>query len=344
MQIALDAMGSDTAPLPEVAGAIEAVRADESIEIVLVGDKAQVEQTLAAHPKQNRVHVAHASQVISMNDNPILGVRQKKDASLLVALRLVKNGEAAAAVSAGNTGAVHVAARTILGQIKGVTRSAICQQLPTAQKPVLLLDLGANAECTAQHLSEFAEMGMVYAERALGIPNPRVGLLNIGEEQLKGNELAKAVHQRLTAAEHVNFIGNVEPRAMYDGVADVVVCDGFVGNVVLKTSEAAGALLKTLLTRSLQATWVSRIAALLSRGAFSRLKHIVDPNEYSGAPLLGVNGVVIILHGACTGHGVANAIRGACRAVQSDISEHIRLGIEELRNAEARLREKESAG
>jgi len=337
LRIAVDAMGSDNAPAPEIAGALEAAGAEEDIDVILVGDEKRLEAELSRRPGRDNVSIVHASEAITMDDSPVAGIRQKKDASLLVAMRLVKNGEAEAVVSAGNTGAVYLAARTILGSIKGVARSALCQQLPTTRDPVLVLDLGANAECTARHLCEFAEMGMVYSERALGVENPRVGLLNIGEEQLKGNELSKTVHRLLSATHHVNFIGNIEPKAMYEGVADVVVCDGFVGNVVLKTSEAAGALLKTLIARELQSTLVSKVGGLLSRGAFLRLKHTVDPNEYLGAPLLGVNGVVIILHGACVARGVANAIRGGYRAAKGEINEHIRTGIEELRSAEASL-------
>jgi glycerol-3-phosphate acyltransferase PlsX len=336
MRIALDAMGSDRAPLPEVHGAIEA-SASGNADVILVGDEKRLNVALASAPKRGNTSIVHASEVISMQDSPVLAVRHKKDASLLVALRLLRAGEADAVVSAGNTGAVMVAARAILGPIRGVARSAICQLLPTERKPVLLLDLGANVDCSARHLCDFAEMGVVYSQQALGVTRPRVGLLNIGEEQVKGNELAKTVHHILTGAKHINFIGNVEPRGLYEGCADVVVCDGFAGNLVLKTSEAAAALIKKLAERELNAGWLSRLGAFLSAGAFKRLRRTTDPNEYTGAPLLGVNGVVIILHGACTSLGVANAIRGASVAVQTEITEHIRTGIEELRNTEAHL-------
>ncbi|MCP4639412.1 MAG: phosphate acyltransferase PlsX [bacterium] len=341
MRIALDAMGSDKAPAPEIAGAVQAARANPELHIIMVGDEDRLKSALLAHGNPRNVSIVHASEVIRMHDSPVLAVRKKKDASLLVALRLVKEGKADGAVSAGNTGAVMVASRTILGPIKGVARSAICQMLPTTKKAVLLLDLGANVDCTARHLCDFAEMGAVYSTRALGNPNPRVGLLNIGEEQLKGNELSRSVHRSLSAAEHVNFIGNVEPRGMFEGVADVVVCDGFVGNVVLKTSEAVGGLLGRLLVRELSSTWISKLGALLSRGAFKRLKQTIDANDYTGAPLLGVNGVVIILHGAATGKGVANSIDGARLAFESRINDHIRKGIVDLRDSDAHLVEKE---
>jgi glycerol-3-phosphate acyltransferase PlsX len=212
--------------------------------------------------------------------------------------------------------------------------------LPTTRnKPVLVLDLGANVDCTARHLCEFAEMGMVYSERVFGVNRPRVGLLNIGEEQVKGNEIAKAVHNSLRAVEHINFIGNVEPRGVFTGVADVVVCDGFVGNLVLKTSEAVGGLLTSVLKRELGSSWLSKFGALLSMGAFRRLKKTIDPNEYIGAPLLGVNGNVIICHGASSAKGISNAIYGACRAADTHVNDHIREGIAKLREAEALARQ-----
>ncbi len=181
----------------------------------------------------------------------------------------------------------------------------------------------------------FAEMGMVYYERVFGVQNPRIGLLNIGEEQAKGNEIAKAVHATLNAVDHINFIGNVEPKGLYDGVADVVVCDGFIGNLVLKTSEAIGSLMTTLLKRELSSTWVSKFGALISMGAYRRLKKAIDPNEYIGAPLLGVNGNVIICHGSSSARGICNSIQGACRAAETAVNRHIREGIQKLREAEA---------
>jgi len=336
MRIAVDAMGADRAPYVEVHGAVVASMSSGA-EVILVGDEHELKPTLAAYRKPHRVSVVHASEVITMEDSPIKAVRQKKDSSLLVALRMVEEGEADGLVSAGNTGAVMLGARTRLGSLPGVARPAICQELPTAKTPVLLLDLGANVDCTANHLCQFAEMGMVYSQYAIGIPNPRVGLLNIGEEQVKGNEIAKAVHRSLSALDHINFIGNVEPSGLFKGVADVVVCDGFVGNLVLKTGEAAGTLMSELLKRQLRSTYLSQFGALLSMGAFRRLRRMIDPNEQTGAPLLGVNGTVIICHGASSARGVANAISGACRAVEGGVNEHIREAVERLRETESRL-------
>lgn len=342
MRIAVDAMGSDRAPGPEVQGAVDASPYVDG-EIILVGDETVLREALAKYPARPNISVVHAPEVIKMHDQPVLAVRQKKNASLLVALRLVKEGQADGVVSAGNTGAVMVGARTILRPIEGVARSAICQIFPTTGEPVLILDLGANVDCTARHLCDFAEMGMVYSKRALGVQNPRVGLLNIGEEQVKGNEVSKTVHRHLSAASSINFIGNVEPKALFKGVADVVVCDGFVGNVVLKTSEAVASLIKTLILRELKSTWTSRLGGLLSLGALKRVRKRTDPNEHPGAPLLGVNGTVIILHGACNAKGIMNAILGAARAVESEINKHIRLGIAELRQAEAELQQANGA-
>lgn len=333
MRIAIDAMGSDHAPYPEVRGAIKASESP-GLHLILVGNEDKLRETLGKHASRKNISIVHASEVITMEDSPMLGVRKKKDASLSVAMRLVKQGAADAVVSAGNTGAVMMAARTILRPIQGVARPPICQLLPTSTGRCLVLDLGANVDCNARHLCDFAEMGVVYSTQVLGQVNPRVGLLNIGEEQMKGNDLAKTVHRILSAAPHVNFIGNVEPKALFKGAADIVVCDGFVGNVVLKTSEAAGSLVKTLLTRELKSSILSIIGAVLSRGAYKRLKRVIDPNEYPGAPLLGVNGIVIILHGACSAKGVANAIKGAELAARHDLINLIRDGLNEVRVAE----------
>jgi glycerol-3-phosphate acyltransferase PlsX len=335
-------MGSDRAPLPEVEGAVKAAESGE-YEIVLVGDEARLKAALSAYPKRGHISIVHAAEAIAMNDLPVT-IRRKRDSSLAVALRLHKQGEVDAVVSAGNTGAVVVGSRVMLGFIEGVARAAIAPVLPTAKDPVLILDQGATVDCSARHLCEFAEMGTVYSHNVLGVKNPRVGLLNIGAETAKGNELAKAVHHNLTAARGINFIGNIEPKAMFEGNADVVICDGFVGNMVLKTSEAAAWLMADLLKRQLKATWTSKLGALLSRGAFKRLKKTVDANHHPGAPLLGVNGVVVILHGATSSKGVANGIRGAVQAVQKEINEHIRQGVSELRRVEVVFTKRESFG
>jgi glycerol-3-phosphate acyltransferase PlsX len=199
---------------------------------------------------------------------------------------------------------------------------------------VLTLDLGANVDCTARHLCDFAEMGVQYVRQIADIEKPRVGLLNIGEESVKGNELAKTVNKYLSATPHLNFVGNVEPKGLFSGVADVVVCDGFAGNLLLKTGEASGLVIKDMLAREFKATPLSMIGAIFGYGAFRRLKRTVDPNRYNGAELLGVNGVVIILHGSCNARGVGNGIQGARVAVEKEINRYIREGIQELRATE----------
>ncbi len=343
MRIALDAMGSDRSPFTEVKGAVEASLADGHLDIVLVGDQRILEEELAKYPSRPNITIRHASEVIRMDDSPAQGVRQKKDSSLLVGMRMVKNGEADAIVSAGNTGAVQVAARIILGPIRGVARSAICQQFPSlSNRNVLLIDLGANVDCSARHLCEFAEMGVVYAERVMRWEHPRVGLINIGEEQLKGNDLAKTVHRNLKAAEHINFIGNVEPMAIFRGEVDVAVCDGFIGNLLLKSSEASAYFVRKSLEREMMSGWLSRFGALLCLGAFKRVKQRVDPNDMPGAPLLGVNGTVIITHGSVKSPGIANAVRGAGRVVEMRINDHIRLEVQKLRTTEACLNRTQS--
>jgi glycerol-3-phosphate acyltransferase PlsX len=333
MRIVLDAMGADAAPDPEVRGAVEA-SLETKAEIVLVGDESLLKKKLAAYPKRGAVSIVHAAERVFMDDTPMVAVRQKKNSSLMVGMRLLKEGNAAGFLSAGNTGAVMLAARVVLGPVPGVPRSAICQVLPTKQKPVVVLDLGANVDCTADHLCQFAEMGQVYAQLTLGVEHPRVGLLNIGEEKAKGNEIAKKVHQRLTATPHINFIGNIEPKALFEGHADVVVCDGFVGNMLLKTAEATVGLVKTLLEREIKASPLSMIGGALSLGAFRRLRRKTDPNQQVGAPLLGVNGIVIIAHGSCNYEGIKNALLGIEAEAELGLMDHIREGIAALRAAE----------
>jgi len=330
MRIAVDAMGSDGAPDVEVEGAVMASLSSDT-EVILVGDETILAPKLAAFSKRGAVSIVHATQAIRMNESPVMAVRKKKDASLLVAMRLVKDGKAEGVVSAGNTGAVMVGARTVLGPIRGVARSAISQTLPTVKGRVVLLDLGANVDCTTRQLCEFAEMGIAYSHYALGVENPRVGLLNIGEEGEKGGQVAKEVHQNLSAAPHVNFIGNVEPKAMYQGIADVVVCDGFVGNIILKTSEAVAGLMAKLMREKLESSSMSKLGAVLARKSLHSLKQTIDPNEYPGAPLLGINGIVIVIHGSSSPRGVANAAHGARAAHEKKLNEHIRESIERLR-------------
>jgi len=336
MRIALDAMGADAAPEVEIEGAV-AASLEASHEIILVGDEAVLRPRLDAYSKKGNLRIVHASERIGMHESPVLAVRGKKYSSLLVAMRLVKNGEADAIVSAGNTGAVMVAARTVIGPIRGVARSAICVTMNFGGKPITLLDMGALSQPKPENLAQQGVMGAAFAKAAFGLAEPRVGLLNIGEEEAKGTQVSKEVHRALTAASHVNFVGNVEPKAMYNGAADVVVCDGFIGNVILKTSEAVAGVMGKLMKEKLTSSSMNKLGAVLARSALQDIKETVDPNYHPGAPLLGINGIVIITHGSCTSLGIKNALLGAAIAFENRLNDHIRENIEALRGVEERI-------
>lgn len=330
MRIAVDTMGTDAAPDVEIEGAVQA-SLQSDVEIILVGDETLLREKLSAYSKMGAIEVRHAPETILSHEQPVMAVRHKKQSSLLVAMRMVKQGEADAVISAGNTGAVMVAARTILGPIPGVSRPAITQMLPTLQGRVVLLDLGANVDCSARQLCQFAEMGVAYSRYGLGVDNPRVALLNIGEENQKGGCIAREAHATLSKSPHLNFVGNVEPRAMTEGKADVVVCDGFIGNLFLKTTEAIASFMSQLIRETFESTSMSKLGAVLARKALLQMKQKMDPNEYPGAPLLGVDGMVVILHGSCASKAVENAIIGARAAIETDLIGHIHENIQSLR-------------
>ncbi len=317
MIIAVDAMGGDHAPQEIVKGALQA--ADEyGVEILLVGDEAAIAPLLSAAPA-GKVKVLPASEVVPMGAHPLEAVRKMKDSSIVVGAAAVKDGRADALVSAGSTGAAMAAALLGWGRIKGVERPAIATILPTLQGFCLLLDAGAQADARPSHLEQFAYMGALYAERVLGVANPRVGLLNIGEEETKGNELTVAVHQRLRQAAGINFIGNVEGRDILPGMADVVVCDGFVGNVVLKSIEGVSRTIFGLITAASGSNVQSKLGAALFRPALRQVKKRLDDTEYGGAPLLGVKGVCIISHGSANAKAMKNAVRVAKEAVEHHV-------------------------
>lgn len=328
MKIAVDAMGGDNAPASVVEGAVLAAR-DTGVEAVLVGDRAQVEAELARHPAAARVGVSvvHAEQRVEMDESPSSVVRRKRGSSIWIATELVKRGAAMAVVSAGNTGASMATAFFILGPIKGVERPAIATSLPTLTGTTLLIDVGANVDCKPLHLFQFGLMGSDYAERVLGKPAPRVGLLSIGEEDSKGNEVTKETFKILKASA-LNFIGNVEGRDIYAGTADVVVCDGFIGNVALKVSEGLAEAMTKLLAREINASPVSKLGYVLARGAFRRFRRRIDYAEYGGAPLLGVNGTSVICHGRSSPKAIKNAIGVARALVENRVNERIREDVE----------------
>ena len=323
ISIAVDAMGGDHAPQAIVEGALAAAR-HLDIRVALVGRTPAVESALNAHPDAASlpVSVVDAPDVIEMADAPAAALRRKPRASIRVAADLVARGDASALFSAGHTGATVMAAYSAFGMIPGVDRPALATTIPTRERPAVLLDAGASVECRPQHLLQFAIMGSVYARLALGVERPRVGLLSIGEEETKGNELTRDAHQLLKASS-LNFIGNVEGREIYSGVADVIVCDGFTGNVVLKTSEGLVDTVEALLGDELQGTFSSQVGYLLSRRAFRRFQRRVDYSEFGGAPLLGVAGLAIVGHGRSSVKAVRNAIAMAYRFVQSDFTQRV---------------------
>jgi glycerol-3-phosphate acyltransferase PlsX len=311
-------MGGDHAPAAVVDGAVSAAR-HLAVRIALVGPAAVLQQALASHPDWRALglEIVDAPDVVEMAEPPALALRHKPRASIRVAADLVARGEAAALFSAGQTGATVLAAHAAFGMIPGVDRPALAATIPTRARPAVLVDAGANADCRPQHLLQFAVMGGVYAHVTLGIDRPRVGLLSIGEEETKGNELTREAH-RLLKASPVNFIGNVEGREIYSGIADVVVCDGFTGNVVLKTSEGLVDAVETLLSDELKGTFSSHVGYLLSRRAFRRFRRRVDYSEYGGAPLLGVAQLAIVGHGRSSAKAVRNAVAAAYRFATSD--------------------------
>ncbi|WP_366921618.1 phosphate acyltransferase PlsX [Metallumcola ferriviriculae] len=306
MRIAVDAMGGDNAPEEIVAGALLA-RNELGYDITLVGDEQRMRELL---PSDTDIEIRHATEIIHMDEAPAVAVRRKKDASIVVATKLVKDGYAEAIVSAGSTGAQMTAALFDLGRIKGIKRPAISTLFPTAKGPKVLLDSGANADSKPENLVQFAHMGCIYAEKVLGMENPTVGLLNIGSEEGKGNELTVETYQ-LLKNESLNFIGNVEPRDITIGNVDVMVCDGFVGNIVLKLAEGLGTFLMNAIKDQLTSTYRYKIGAAMVAPGIRNIKKLMDYSEYGGAPLLGVDGVSIISHGSSDAKAIKNAIKAA---------------------------------
>ena len=328
MKIVVDAMGGDHAPEATVEGAVLAAREYET-EIILTGLSDLIHPILDRFdPDHNLpIEVVHADEVVEMHDLPGKVLRSKRKSSMKIGLDKLKDGTALAFVSAGNTGAVLAYSTVILRPLKGVDRPAIAIQLPTLKGNAILLDAGANVDCKVTQLFQFGIMGHVFAEYILGKENPRVGLLSIGEEDGKGNEIVKEVFQMLKAS-HINFIGNIEGKEVYRGNADVIVCDGFTGNIALKISESLAAMIGTNLKRMFQSNWASKLSYLLLKPQLDEFKKKVDYSETGGAPLLGVNGVVIIAHGSSSPKAIKNAIHRACELCEKNINEHIQEDIE----------------
>lgn len=335
MRISIDAMGGDFAPREIVAGTLQAAEKLQGLEkLFLVGDESAIKNELAKHKGKipSCIEVVHASEVVEMGESPATAVRRKKDSSIVRSVMLVKEGKADAVFSAGNTGAAVATATLKLRTLKGVVRPAIATFMPTPKQPFLLLDAGANPDSTPEMIQQYAVMGSIYTREILGYKNPSVGLLSIGEEEAKGNEITKKTFG-LLGQSHLNFIGNVESGDLFSGKVNVAVCDGFVGNVVLKTSEAVAKMISGWLKKMFHASLIRKIGGLLSRGVFNEMKSHADPSSYGGAPLLGANGVVVIGHGSSNAFATFNGIRVASEAIDHDINHLIEAELERI-NAE----------
>jgi phosphate acyltransferase len=327
-KIALDAMGGDHGPGPCIEGALQAAK-ELDVDVILVGDeKLLSDECHRLGCTDGRVSIKHAPQVVEMHESPAAVARKKRDSSIWIATELVKSGDAHAVVSPGNTGASMVASFFVLGLTKGVERPAIATSLPTLTGEAIMLDVGANVDCTAQHLAQFAIMGNEYGKHLFRKANPRVGLLSIGEEDSKGNEVTKEAFKLLKNTA-LNFIGNVEGRDVYSGEADVVVCDGFIGNVALKISEGVAETIKKLLIKEISGSFFGRLAYPLIASPLLNLKRKIDYAEFGGAPLLGVNGITMICHGRSSAKAIKNAIRRAKGLAESRVDELIQRDIEE---------------
>ena len=321
--IAVDAMGGDHAPRSEVEGSISAAR-ELGVRVLLVGQPEDLKRELARHVHRGlQIEVVPASEVIAMSDSPMQTFRRKKDSSVHVATRLVREGQAEGLVSNGNTGAVMTVARFTLGTLPTVQRPALAAPFPTSRGGVsILLDVGANVDSKAAHLVQFAVMGEIYYRLIFGTRRPKVALLSIGEEEGKGNELTREAHNRLKQMP-LNFIGNVEGRDVFSGAANVIVCDGFIGNVALKISEGVAQHIATLLKKTLQSTIAAQVGYVLSRSAYQEFRKKIDYSEYGGAPLLGIRGITVIGHGRSNSNAIKNAVRVATELARARLNERI---------------------
>lgn len=317
MRIAVDAMGGDHAPKAIVEGVVQAVEKWSDLEVILVGDQQAVRSHLSS--PHNRIRIHHTTEVIATDEEPVKAVRSKKDSSMVVAAKLVKEGEADALISAGNTGALMTAGLLIVGRLKGIDRPALSPILPTAgENGVIVLDVGANVDAKPHHLYQYAIMGSLYAEKVMGIKRPRVGLLNIGTEEKKGNELTKETYPLLSDAP-IHFIGNVEPRDIPFGVCDVAVCDGFTGNVLLKTMEGTAQVVFKMIKEAFMSSLKNKIAAAMLKGSLMGLKDRMDYKEYGGSPLLGLKGACFKAHGSSDARAILNAIDKARTFLEQDV-------------------------
>jgi len=334
MRIAIDAMGGDFAPDRIVAGAVEAAAsAAGAFEVVLVGDSAVLKEQFSKQIHGLPIEIVHAEDVISMGEAPLVALRKKRESSIGVAMGLHRSGEVDAVISAGNTGAAMGSALLTLGRLKGVSRPAIASLFPSTRGATLVLDVGANIDVNASNLLQFAAMGSVVAERVFDVAEPMVGLLSIGEEGSKGTEMVVETHRKLLDS-GLNFIGNIEGQDILTGVADVIVCDGFTGNIILKFTEGITSFLTAGVKRGLSKSPLAYVGALLMTPVLDEIKRDLDYEEYGGAPLLGIDGVVIICHGRASARAIKNAVFIASRIAEEKLNDHIKARLDEIHAAD----------
>lgn len=324
IRVAVDAMGGDNAPVEMVAGAVEAVKKKPEIQVLLVGQEKTVQEELSKYTyDKEKIQVVNASEVIATEEPPVNAIRKKKDSSIVVGMNLVKNGQADAFVSAGSSGAILVGGQVIVGRIKGVERPPLAPLIPTEKGVSLLIDCGANVDARASHLVQFARMGSIYMEHVVGIPNPRVAIVNIGAEEEKGNALVKETFPLLKECKDINFIGSIEARDIPSGYADVVVCEAFVGNVILKLYEGVGATLISMIKKGMMTNIRSKMGALMVKPALKETLKSFDASEYGGAPLLGLKGLVVKSHGSAKSVEIRHAIFQCEQFKEEKINEKI---------------------
>lgn len=322
IRVAVDAMGGDYAPREVVRGSVRVAHEMPSIEVILVGDEHRISAELEGAAVPSNIHIRHASQIIEMGESPVHAVRRKRDASIVVCAQIVQEGQADAFFSAGNSGAAMAVAALQIGRIPGIDRPAIAAPLPSKKGRFVLIDAGANVDCDPSHLLEFGIMGVVYAQVILGIENPTIGLLSNGEEESKGNQVIKLAHKLLRQS-GLPFVGNIEGKDVFDGKADVVVCDGFVGNVMLKMGEGTASFIVSLIEEEVRRNPLLVVPLAMFRGALRRLKQRIDYAEYGGAHLLGVRGICVIGHGRSHESAIANGIRLTVRSARERMAQRI---------------------
>lgn len=328
--VALDAMGGDNAPSEIVKGAVDAINRSENIKVILTGDEKTIESELSKYSyDKEKLSIRHASEIIEMAEPPVNAIKKKKDSSMVVGMKLVHDGEADAFVTAGNSGAVLVGGQTVVGRIKGVKRAPLAPLIPTEKGVSLLIDCGANVDARPDHLLMFAKMGSVYMQDALGIKNPRVAIVNIGAEEEKGNALVKETFPILKECKDINFIGSIEARDIPTGYADVIVCEAFVGNVILKLYEGVSKTFLGIMKEALTSSLKAKIGAALALPSLKKKLKAFDATQYGGAPLLGLNGLVVKTHGSAKANEVTNSILQCVTFKEQNINEKIKEKVKE---------------